>query len=162
MREAHKDSDIVLCYKCQDFVPSFTRDITDTLHVIDTDITVTSPGRICKRCRQVLFDPVLDNEKIKLAYRIYRDMKGMLQPEEIRDIREQHHLSQQEFTDILGFDGKKIERYENGSLQSMAENNLIFLMKDPENLHKILNVSISLARIGDLYDGFYAAVTYEE
>lgn len=28
--------------------------------------------------------------------------------------------------------------------------------------HKILNVSISLARIGDLYDGLYAAVTYEE
>lgn len=28
--------------------------------------------------------------------------------------------------------------------------------------HKILNVNISLARIGDLYDSFYAAVTYEE
>lgn len=139
MCEENKGSDVVFCSNCQDFVSSFMRDTTETLHVHDTDITVTSPGRICGRCQQILFDPILDNDKLKLAYRIYRDMKGMLQPEEIREIRERYHLSQQEFSDILGLDGKKIERYENGSLQSMAENNLILLMKNPQNLHTLLS-----------------------
>ena len=46
----------------------------------------------------------------------------MLQPEEIREIREKRNLTQEEFSEILNFN---VARYENGSLQSEEEDGKI-------------------------------------
>ena len=106
------------CSTCGDFVSSSIQNVTETFHVRGFDITITSPARICENCGAIIFDAVLDDEKLKLIYRGYRKLKGMLQPEEIRAIREKRNLTQEEFSKILGFN---VARYENGSLQSEEE-----------------------------------------
>lgn len=110
------------CSTCGDFVFSSVQNTTETFHVRGIDITITSPARICENCGEIIFDEVLDDEKLKLVYRGYRELKGMLQPEEIRAIREKRNLTQEEFSKILGFN---VARYENGSLQSEEEDEKI-------------------------------------
>ena len=106
------------CSTCGDFVRSTIQNTTETFHVRGIDITITSPARICENCGAIIFDAVLDDEKLKLVYRAYRELKGLLQPEEIRAIRERRNLTQEEFSKVLGFN---VARYENGSLQSEEE-----------------------------------------
>ena len=106
------------CSTCGEFVFSSIQNTTETFRVRGIDITITSPARICENCGEIIFDEVLDDEKLKLVYRAYRELKGMLQPEEIRAIRERRNLTQEEFSKVLGFN---IARYENGSLQSEEE-----------------------------------------
>lgn len=106
------------CSTCGEFVCSSIQNTTETFHVRGIDITITSPARICENCGEIIFDEVLDDEKLKLVYRAYRKLKGMLQPEEIRAIREKRNLTQEEFSKLLGFN---VARYENGSLQSEEE-----------------------------------------
>ena len=110
------------CFTCGDFVSSFVQNTTETFHVRGIDITITSPARICENCGAIVFDEVLDDEKLKLVYRAYREQKGLLQPEEIRAIRERRNLTQEEFSKVLGFN---VARYENGSLQSEEEDERI-------------------------------------
>ena len=110
------------CSTCGDFVSSSIENTTETFRVRNVDITITSPARICENCGEIIFDEILDNEKLKLVYRGYREQKGMLQPEEIKEIREKRNLTQEEFSKILGFN---VARYENGSLQSEEEDGKI-------------------------------------
>ncbi len=106
------------CDACGEFVCSSIQNTTETFYVRGIDITITSPARICENCGEIIFDEVLDDEKLKLVYRSYREQKGLLQPEEIRAIREKRNLTQKEFSEVLGFN---VARYENGSLQSEEE-----------------------------------------
>ena len=106
------------CDACGKFVCSSIQTTTETFRVRGIDITITSPARICENCGEIIFDEVLDDEKLKLVYRAYREQKGMLQPEEIRAIRERRNLTQEECSKVLGFN---VARYENGSLQSGEE-----------------------------------------
>lgn len=110
------------CSTCGDFVRSTIQNTTETFRVRGIDITITSPARICENCGEIIFDEVLDDEKLKLVYRVYREQKGMLQPEKIREIRERQNLTQEEFSELLGFN---VARYENGSLQSEEEDGKI-------------------------------------
>ena len=110
------------CSTCGNFTSSSIQNTTETFHVRGIDITITSPARICENCGEIIFDEVLDDEKLKLVYRVYREQKGLLQPEEIREIRERRNLTQEEFSKVLGFN---IARYENGSLQSEEEDERI-------------------------------------
>ena len=110
------------CSTCGDFVSSSVQNTTETFRVRNIDITITSPARICENCGAIIFDAVLDDEKLKLVYRGYRELKGMLQPEEVRAIREKRNLTQEEFSQLLGFN---VARYENGSLQSEEEDGKI-------------------------------------
>ena len=110
------------CSTCGDFVFSSIQNTTETFNVRGFDITITSPARICENCGAIIFDAVLDDEKLKLVYRAYRELKGLLQPEEIRAIRERRNLTQEEFSEVLNFN---VARYENGSLQSEEEDEKI-------------------------------------
>ena len=110
------------CSTCGDFVLSSIQNTIETFHVRGIDITITSPARICENCGEIIFDEVLDDEKLKLVYRSYRESKGLLQPEEIRAIRERKNLTQEECSEVLGFN---VARYENGSLQSEEEDERI-------------------------------------
>ena len=110
------------CSTCGNFTSSSIQNTTETFHVRGIDITITSPARICENCGEIIFDEILDDEKLKLVYRSYREQKGMLQPEEIQAIRERKNLTQEEFSELLGFN---VARYENGSLQSEEEDERI-------------------------------------
>ncbi len=109
----------------------------ETYPVKGVDIEVQAHVCTCSVCHEEIWDPDLDDENLILAYQEYRKQKGLLAPEEIKAIRQSYGLSQTAFAKVLGLGEKTIARYENGSLQDEAQNNLIFLASDPVNFHKL-------------------------
>jgi len=62
----------------------------------------------------------------------------MLQPEEIRALRTAYGFSQHELSELLGFGGATLSRYENGALQDQTHDTILRLMHNPANLLKIV------------------------
>lgn len=75
--------------------------------------------------KEEVFSPELEQENDVNLFNKYRELKGLLLPEQIKKIRLKFGVTQTEFAKILGLGDKTITRYENGSLQDMAQNNLI-------------------------------------
>ena len=92
----------------------------------------------CEECGEEYEIPSLDYDPLDEAYRIYRSRKGLLQPEEIKDFRKKLALSQKEMSNILGIGIATLNRYENGSLQSDAHDNLIRSYMQLDNLLHLL------------------------
>lgn len=102
----------------------------------------------CKKCGDEFFDPKQNMDPFIFAYRLYRDKKALLQPEEIKAWRKTYKLTQKEMANLLGLGLATISRYENGSLQEESHDKLIRLAMDPTNLIKL---------IGDADEGFSQA-----
>lgn len=88
----------------------------------------------CKECRSEFPDPTSTIDTLDVAYREYRQRHGMLQPEQIKELREKYGLTQQEMSNILGWGGATLSRYENGALQDEAHETILTLIKEPHNL----------------------------
>jgi len=110
---------------------------TETYPVKGEDTTIEATVYICEECGQDAWIPEVDDENLDRAYDIYRKTHGLLHPNEIKDIREKYGLSQVAFAKILGFGEKTIARYENGSIQDEAPNNLLLLVKNPESFMEL-------------------------
>lgn len=103
----------------------------ETYPVKGEEITVEATVFVCTDCEHDVWLPEIDDENLDKAYEIFRKKHGLLMPHEIQAIREKYGLSQTAFAKVLGFGEKTITRYENGSLQDDAPNNLLMLVKDP-------------------------------
>jgi len=66
----------------------------------------------------------------------YRSRYDLLSPDEIRSIRERHHLTQAQLARLLRLGGKTISRWESGrNIQTAAMDVLLRLIRDiPESL----------------------------
>lgn len=106
--------------------------------VINDMIEVTARVMVCAECGEEFFCEELDEETLQKAYGMYRKKHRLLQPSEIRALREQYGLSQRGFARILNWGDKTIRRYENGAIQDKAHNSLLLLIKDPANMRKYL------------------------
>ncbi len=126
------------CPKCETDVKTTVREVFETYPVKGEDITIKSQIRFCDACGEDIWDDELDSENLLIAYSEYRKKHGLLQPNEIREIREKYGLTQVAFARVLGLGDKTITRYENGSIADMAQNNLILLMRHPSNFEKLL------------------------
>jgi len=93
----------------------------------------------CEKCDEEFEIATDDYDPYDRAYRAYRQRKGWVQPEDIKAFRERLGLSQKVFSDILGIGIATLNRYENGALQTEANNHLITLcMTNPQNLISLL------------------------
>jgi putative zinc finger/helix-turn-helix YgiT family protein len=119
----------------------------ETYPVKGEAITIEANVTYCNVCGEQIWDQELDDENLVKAFRLYREKNNLLQPEEIKNIREKYGLSQMAFAQILGLGDKTIARYETGSLQDAAPNTLISLSKYP-NVFKDI-VETNKVRISD-------------
>lgn len=97
----------------------------------------------CNVCGESFSSDDFD-DPFKLAYREYRKRKGMVQPEEIVTFRQKYDLTQKELSDLLGFGGVTLSRYENGSLQDVTHDRILRLVMDPTNLLHLLDTKSSI------------------
>jgi len=93
----------------------------------------------CKSCGKEFDDPRSDDDPLDKAYREYRRRHGMMQPEQIRDLRRRRYgLTQNEMSRLLGWGGATLSRYENGALQDETHEKTLRLAADPRNLLKLI------------------------
>ncbi len=92
----------------------------------------------CGDCNTEFEDPKMENDPYDSAYREYRRRFGMLQPEDIKDFRKKYGLTQTELSQLLGWGGATLSRYENGALQDEAHEKTLRLVLEPSNLLKLI------------------------
>lgn len=127
------------------FCPSCERE-TELVHVQKTEniivkgesIQIPVDRFLCSACGEEFDNPSPDYDPLAAAYTEYRHRKGMVQPEQIRVFREKYNLSQKELSDLLGFGGATLSRYENGALQDEAHDTILRLIIDPYNLQQMI------------------------
>ena len=102
-------------------------------HVKGIEIAVDTTVCVCNHCGEEVWNEEIDSETLRKLYAEYREIQGLLQPQQIKQIREKYGLSQVAFARILGFGDKTIARYENGSIQDAAPNNLLLLVQETSN-----------------------------
>lgn len=127
------------CPQCKCERDVFFNSKEETYHIRESDITITAEIATCTICGEEIVDFEHDDANFRKAYDQYKVINGLLTSQEIKEIRECYEVSQVAFARILGVGDKTIARYENGSLQDEAINNLIMLAKDPYNFQKLLN-----------------------
>ncbi len=125
------------CPACNEKTSTKIEKRQESFNIKGQNITMESEIRVCAKCGEEILDEKLDNENLKRFYNEYRKNNGLLMPEEIKEIRQRYDISQSAFAKILGLGEKTITRYENGSLQDMAQNNLILLMKNKSNFIRL-------------------------
>lgn len=92
----------------------------------------------CLACSEEFEDPHSEADSLDKAYKEYRHRHGMMQPEEIRDLRKRYGLTQNEMSKLLGWGGATLSRYENGALQDEAHEKVLRLAMDPRNLLRLI------------------------
>lgn len=90
-----------------------------------TLISFVERVKINEETGEEIYDPELGQENDIRLYNKYREIYSLLYPEEIKKIRERLGVTQLELSQILGFSDKSVARFENGSLQDRAQDNLI-------------------------------------
>jgi len=84
------------------------------------------------------FTSSLGHDALDEAYREYRRRHNLLQPEEIRNWREQYGLTQKELNSLLGWKERTLSKYENGALQEESQDTLLKFALEPINLLQLI------------------------
>jgi putative zinc finger/helix-turn-helix YgiT family protein len=95
----------------------------------------------CVDCGEEFEISKSDFDPYEVAYQEYRARKGLLQPKEIREFRVKHGLTQKEFSKLISIGIATLNRYENGALQTEAQDRVIKIAMDPSNLLNLISNS---------------------
>lgn len=109
--------------------------------VRELNITFTEKIKFNTETKEEIYDRDLEIENTNNLYNLYRFEKKMNSVEDIIKIREKYNLSQSDYSLILGFGKVTIHRYENGMLQTEANDSIISLSKDIKNMKKIVEMN---------------------
>ena len=118
------------CGKCDDFVPYYIKEEEREVTVKDLTFKVKETVAHCKYCDEPLFVNEIESKNDLIIYDKYRELSGLLTSSEIKFIRKKRHLSQKQLSNLLCIGEKDITRYENGSIQTKAIDNMIRLIGD--------------------------------
>lgn len=113
----------------------------EIVKVRDEPIKVKVQYWKCTECGDEVLDPSLNEDPFYLAYKEYRRRHGLLKPEEMRDWRKAHNLTQGELAKLIGVGTATISRYENGSLQDQSHEKLLRLIMEPSNFLTLIEHS---------------------
>ena len=97
-----------------------------------TWVTVEAQVAICPTCGADVSVASLDDATLRSVYHRYRVEHGLLTSEDIVQIRRQYGWSQQHLADVLGWDPRTIVRYEQGALQSVAHDQQLRSLRNPD------------------------------
>ncbi len=113
------------------------REETRTYTVRDTEVNVNLFLSYCKTCKEEVYNREMEIHNDGIVFNAYKEKNGLLTSHEVKDLREKYGLSQQNFARLLGFGDKTVTRYENGSIQDRAHDNLMRLMKKIGNFREL-------------------------
>ena len=97
------------------------------------EVNVEENVPICKRCGNELIINYIEDENLKKIYDKYREIKNIITPSKIKELRRKYNISQRELTAILDYGKMTINRYENGSLPSKTQSDYLRLIAKDKN-----------------------------
>ncbi len=109
----------------------------ETVTVRGEKIEVQASYWRCRACGEEFEGPD-GHDEVAQAYKLYRAKKGLMQPEEIKRLREEYGLTQGELAKILGFGAVTLSRYETGMLQTAAQDRILQMLRDPRAFWSML------------------------
>lgn len=110
---------------------------TYSINIRREPFEVVSRVEHCPVCGEFFASTDDDEAAIQKVYGEYRSRHGLLQPAEIKAIREKYGLGQRAFSRVLGWGEITIHRYEAGSIQDEAHNDTLLLVKDADNFAQL-------------------------
>jgi putative zinc finger/helix-turn-helix YgiT family protein len=115
----------------------------DLFTVKGETVEVSANVAVCRECGNDIFLEDLEEKNFKRAYDLFRREHDLLTTAEIQSIRQLYGLSQRALAQLLGLGEVTISRYENGAIQARGHDHLIRLLKEPENVRRLLDESSS-------------------
>lgn len=129
------------CVECDKFVDAIEKHYELTLPVKGEDITITATSPFCEECGSIILIDTIEENNIQLAYDAYREKHGLLKPDEIKGIRARFHLSQHDFSIMLGLGVHTLSRLERGDIISCALNTQIKSIQTKNDLIKLYEIN---------------------
>lgn len=129
-----------ICPSCEERTDLKYVKTTEEIIVKNEKINVPVEYYKCLKCGSEFEDPNSKHDPLFLAYKEYRRRYGMMQPEEIRDLRQRYGLTQKELCKLLGWGEVTLSRYENGALQDDTHNTILQMVKNPQNLLNLIEL----------------------
>lgn len=127
-----------LCPECGEITEWEEINQVEEFNIREEHIEVQTIIFRCPQCRTEYEDLNSEIDPYKQAYEEYRRRKGMVFPSQIISFRKKYKLTQRELSNLLGFGDITVSRYENGSLQDEAHDQLLKFVLDPANLLKLI------------------------
>ena len=126
------------CAKCGVVDNIVKREITETRKIKSEEITVKGAAAFCPICGARISDEC-DKEMESQAFMIYRERHGLLQPEEVRCLREKYGLSARQFSALLNLGDHIIYDIERGAIATRTIDNTIRNIRSYSMLRKYLS-----------------------
>jgi len=132
------------CLQCNQVITPqlITRDETQTYR--GEEFTFRAKATVCPHCGEEFLMAESHDYNLHTLQAMYRERHNLLTPDKIRSIRAKYGLSAKSFSKVLGLGEISITRYENGSVQEEAQNNLMLLMEYPNNFNLLYEKSKGL------------------
>ncbi|KGL38145.1 hypothetical protein BMT55_09765 [Listeria newyorkensis] len=128
----------IFCINCYEESKHDEKFVAEIVNVRGLDLEVEHRYLECTICGELMEDPSNLDYNYIIDFKEYRRVKGLLQPEEIKMIREMYNMSQRDFADVLGMSHATLCRYEGGALQTEHHNSTFILATTPNALHKLV------------------------
>ncbi|MCW8935168.1 MAG: DUF4065 domain-containing protein [Gammaproteobacteria bacterium] len=130
----------MICPNCEKKTDIKSINQSISIDVRGEDIEVVEKFYQCLECGES-FESTQDYDVLDAAYREYRKRHNMIQPEKLRNWRKSMGLTQKELSDMIGWGGATISRYENGALQIESHEKILHLVMEPRNLCRLVEES---------------------
>ncbi|MEW5825752.1 MAG: type II TA system antitoxin MqsA family protein [Candidatus Bipolaricaulota bacterium] len=111
----------------------------ETITVKGEPVEIQANVAVCAECGEDLFVAELEEHNVKRAFDIYRRRHDLLTASQIRELRERYGLSQRGLAQLLGWGEVTVSRYENGAIQTRGHDQFLRLLRDPENVRRLLD-----------------------
>jgi len=125
------------CPKCKRISEVTIKAMDEIFNVKGERIGIESEVAICDDCGNKVFHEDLDSKNLELAYSLYRKKHNLLSPSELSNMRKKYSLSQRSLARLLEWGEITINRYESGSIQDPAHNEVLTFIGDPKNMREL-------------------------
>jgi len=129
------------CSKCNKIMDVGVKKKIEKFTVKGEPIEQENDVVYCLTCGEEIFNEEYDSKNLERAYDEYRKKHNLLTSNDIKEIRKKYGLSQKDFARILGFGEVTITRYENGTIQDKANDNLMQMARNEETFINLLKNS---------------------
>lgn len=115
----------------------------ETVRVRGLNIEVNATAYVCSNCECEFHGPGA-SDSIELAHQRFRQIKGLMQPAQMKAWRIGLDLKQSELALLLGWSTATVSRYENGALQDDAHDRSMRAAMTPQGLLALAMVATEL------------------